>query len=159
MSIFRRSYKTKDGHIKKSKTYWYHFIFDSQHIQESTKQGNPRVARQMEAAHRTSLAKGEVGIRERKYVPTLEEFIRDRFEPWAKATFEHTSPKTWRGWYRTHLRALVAYQPLSGRRLNEITSEHASDFAARRQSDGLQPSSIVSAGVKIPKVPFENSPP
>jgi hypothetical protein len=48
----------------------------------------------MESAHRTSLAKGEVGIRERKPVPTLAEFIEIRFEPWAKATFEKTSPKT-----------------------------------------------------------------
>ena len=33
---------------------------------QSTKQGNDKVARQMEAAHRTSLAKGEVGIREKQ---------------------------------------------------------------------------------------------
>jgi hypothetical protein len=83
---------------KRGKIYWYGFVFNGQHIQESTKQGNPRVARQMEAAHRTSLAKGEVGIRERKAMPTLKEFIVTRFEPWAKAQFEHTSPKTWTGW-------------------------------------------------------------
>jgi len=35
-------------------------------VRESSKQGNDKVARQMEAAHRTSLAKGEVGIREKK---------------------------------------------------------------------------------------------
>ncbi len=35
--------------FKRGKIYWYHFIFNGQHIQESTKQGNPRVARQMEA--------------------------------------------------------------------------------------------------------------
>src|ERR1700687_3352426 len=50
--------------FKRGKTYWYHFIFSGEHIQESTKQGNPRVARNMEAAHRTALAKGEVGFRE-----------------------------------------------------------------------------------------------
>lgn len=131
--------------FKRGRIYWYHFVFNGQHIQESTKQGNPRVARQIEAAHRTSLAKGEVGIRERKETPTLEEFIRERFEPWAKSTFEHSSPKTWIGWYRTQLRALVAYQKLSARKLNEITTEHASDFASHRQAEGLQPSSINAA--------------
>jgi hypothetical protein len=63
--------------FKRGRIYWYHFVFNGQHIQESTKQGNPRVARQIEAAHRTSLAKGEVGIREKKPVLTLSEFCRD----------------------------------------------------------------------------------
>jgi hypothetical protein len=48
-------------------------------IRESTKQTNKRVAEQMEAAHRTSLAKGEVGMRERKVVPKLKVFA-PRFE-------------------------------------------------------------------------------
>ncbi len=34
-------------------------------IEKSTRQGNANVARQMEAAHRTALAKGELGIVER----------------------------------------------------------------------------------------------
>jgi integrase len=59
---------------KRGGVYWYHFLFNGKHIQESTKQGNPRVARQIEAAHRTALAKGEVGIRERKPAPRLKDF-------------------------------------------------------------------------------------
>src|SRR4029077_5094721 len=47
-------------------------------------QGNDKAARQIEAAHRTSLAKGEEGIRERKPSPTLKEFIDKRFEAWAR---------------------------------------------------------------------------
>jgi hypothetical protein len=62
-------------------------------VRESTKQGNDKVARQMEAAHRTSVAEGEVGIGEKKSIPTLKEFCEQRFEPWAKATFEHTCQK------------------------------------------------------------------
>jgi hypothetical protein len=45
--------------------YWYKFVWHGELIRESTKQGNDKVARQMVAAHRTSLAKGEVGIREK----------------------------------------------------------------------------------------------
>ena len=59
-------------------------------VRESTKQGNDKVARQMKSAHRTSLAKGEVGIREQQVIPTLKEFCSDRVEPWAKARFEAT---------------------------------------------------------------------
>ena len=54
--------------FKRGNVYWYHFLFNGEHIQKSTKQGNPRTARQMEAAYRTALAKGEVGITERKPV-------------------------------------------------------------------------------------------
>lgn len=35
-------------------------------VRESTHQTNDKVVRQMEVAHRTSLAKGEVGIRDKK---------------------------------------------------------------------------------------------
>ena len=47
---------------KRGRIYWYKFMWNGETVRESTKQGNDRVARQMEAAHRTSLAKGEVGI-------------------------------------------------------------------------------------------------
>jgi site-specific recombinase XerD len=62
--------------FKRGKVYWFHFYFSGQHIQKSTKQGNPRVARQMEAAYRTAMAKGEVGITERKPAPTLADFAQ-----------------------------------------------------------------------------------
>lgn len=78
-------------------------------------------------------------------VPTLGEFIEQRFEPWAKAQFEKTSPATWHRWYQCNLRVLKAYSPIADLRLDQITSEHVSDFAAHRQAEGLQTSSINSA--------------
>ena len=69
---------------KRGGVYWYKFQWKGALVRESTKQGNDKVARQMEAAHRTSLAKGEVGIREKKPVPTLSHFCSNRVEPWAK---------------------------------------------------------------------------
>jgi integrase len=128
---------------KRGKTYWYKFMWKGELIRESTKQGNPRIARQMESAHKTSLAKGEVGIRERKPVPTLAEFNEQRFLPWAKATFEKTSLKSWL-WYRVGIRALKRYKPMADSKLNGITGELVADFAAHRQAEGLQVSSINS---------------
>jgi len=130
---------------KRGKFYWYKFVWQGRLVRESTKQGNDKVARQMESAHRTSLAKGEVGIRERQPSPTLADFIDKRFEPWARATFERTSPKTWRDFYRVGVRAIVGYKPLAGLKLDEITSESAADFAAHRQSAGLQVSTANSS--------------
>jgi hypothetical protein len=112
---------------KRGEVYWYKFMWKGKLIRESTKQGNDKIARQMEAAHRTSLAKGEVGIRERKPAPTLSEFCEKRFEPSVKST---TSPKTWLDFYRVGLRAIKDYRALAGLRLDEITSENAAEFAA-----------------------------
>src|ERR1700737_85665 len=98
---------------KKSKKWWYKFSWNGGVFRGRPKQTNKRVAEQIEAAHRTSLAKGEVGIREKKPVPTLKEFIDHRFEPWAKAQFEKTSPATWRRWYRYNLGLLKTYSPFA----------------------------------------------
>ena len=82
----------------------------------------------MEAAHRTSLAKGEVGIREKQKAPTLADFCSSRVEPWARAQFETSCPANWH-WYRARLRTICGYEALAKLRLDAITSEHAADFA------------------------------
>ncbi len=130
---------------KRGNVYWYKFMWQGRLVRESTKQGNDKVARQMKSAHRTSLAKGEVGIREKKPAPTLTEFINQRFESWARATFEKTSPKTWFDYYRVGLRAIKAYKPLADAKLDGISSESVADFAAHRQAQGLQVSTVNSS--------------
>ena len=42
--------------------YWYEFSFKGKRIRESTETGDQNVARQIEGAERTKLAKGESGI-------------------------------------------------------------------------------------------------
>src|SRR5690349_11660073 len=123
--------------------YWYKFMWQGKLVRESTKQGNDKVARQMEAAHRTSLAKGEVGIRDRKAVPILRQFCEQRVEPWAKWTFEQASPKTWL-WYRFGIDAVKNSATLGKIKLNEIGPELIAEFASERLRDGLQTSSINS---------------
>jgi len=113
--------------------YWYKFMWQGKLIRESTKQGNDKIARNIESAHKTSLAKGGVGIREKKPSPSLAEFIDKRFEPWAKASFEKTSPKAWLDWYRPNLRALKAFKQLATCKLEEISTEKIAAFTAHRQ--------------------------
>jgi integrase len=147
--IYKRGCNTKGPNKTCSKcgergscgVYWYKFMWNGKLVRESTKQGNDKVARQMEAAHRTSLAKGEVGIRERKPIPTLAEFCRTRFEPWAKSNFEKTYRSTWL-WYRAGVRALLAHKAIANLPLSEIHGERAVEFAAYRQSKDLQISTI-----------------
>src|SRR5689334_10501698 len=126
---------------KRGNVYWYKFMWQNRSVRESTKQGNDKVARQMEAAHRTSLAKGEVGIRDKKIAPTLARFIEDRVEPWSKSTFEKTCINNWR-WYKVNLAVLLGYRPLATSKLDSIGGELVAEFASCRQRAGLQPSSI-----------------
>src|SRR5262249_46871770 len=105
--------------FKRGRIYWYKFMWNGELVRESTKQGSDRVARQMEAAHRTSLAKGEVGIREKKVIPTLKSFCVERVEPWAKATFEQAAPKTWL-WYCFGINSIKNSLTLANLKLNEI---------------------------------------
>jgi integrase len=109
-------------------------------VRESTKQANDKVARSMESAHRTSLAKGEVGIRDKKPVPTLAQFSGVRFEPWARAQFSSRA-KTWL-WYRNGIRRLRAYAPIASLALNQITGESVAAYVAHRKSAGRAVSSI-----------------
>jgi integrase len=129
---------------KRGEVYWYKFMWLGKVVRESTKQGNDKVARQMEAAHRTSLAKGEVGIREKKLAPTLFEFCENRFEPWVKSTI---AQKTWLDFYCVGLRAIKGYRPLADLKLDEVTSENVAEFAAQRraQKGGLQVSTVNSS--------------
>jgi integrase len=56
------------GTYKRGNVYWYKFAFKGEMIRESTKQGNDKVARNMESAHRSRLAnqsKDEDAARER----------------------------------------------------------------------------------------------
>ena len=130
--------------FKRGSVYWYKFTFKGEAIRESTRQKNQHVARQMEAAHRASLAKGEVGIREKKIAPTLKELCDHRFEPWAKSTFEKSVKNNWL-WFRGGIRALLAFKPLASARLDAISNELAAEFASYRLANDMQVSTVNSS--------------
>lgn len=146
--IYKPTYRDKKtGEVRETDIYWYKFRFNGKLVRESTKQTNDKVARQMESAHRTALAKGEVGIREKKPVPTLKDFCEQRFEPWAKSAFEQTTRKSWE-WYRVGIKALLAYKPLGSKQLDQITGETATEFAVWRQSQGCEVSTA-NSGLRV----------
>jgi hypothetical protein len=116
---------------KRGKIYWYKFMWQGKLIRESTKQKNDKVARQMEAAHHTSLAKGEVGIREKKPAPFLKEFLKDDFLPFAKMK-RALKPLTYR--YYKQGTDMLLKSAMTGLRLDELTDQHAQGFAAKYSS-------------------------
>ena len=123
---------------KRGGVYWYKFQWNGKLIRESAKTGNDKVARKIEAGHRTRLAEGLVDIREKKPVSTFAQFCKDRIEPYAK-------PRSSWIWYRAGMRALQKYAPLSGMPLGEIRGEHAAGFAAWRLGQEIVPGTINSS--------------
>ena len=116
--------------FKRGKTYWYNFWWEGEHIQMSTHQTNKRVAQQMEAAHRTQLAKGEVGIEERKPAPTLKEFAPKFRE--AIETRSADKPETVR-FYKSKLDRLLEYAPLASARLDKIDEALIEKYVQQRR--------------------------
>lgn len=113
---------------KRGEVYWYKFMWQGKLVRESTKQGNDKVARQMEAAHRTSLAKGEVGIREKKAVPTLAEFLKKDFVPYVEA--KHVAKMGTLEYYRDGAN-MVLKCDWAAERLDQVSDQHAQQFAAK----------------------------
>jgi integrase len=128
--------------FKRGRIYWYKFMWNGEMFRESTRQTNQNIARDMESAHRTSLAKGEVGIREKKAAPRFADFCEKRLAPWLEST---TAPKTWRDFYRVGLRAIANYRPLATPPVDQISNERAAEFAAHRRAQGAQVSTVNSS--------------
>lgn len=117
------------GIYKRGDVYWYEFEFKGERIRETTKQGNPNVARQIEGARRTELSKGEVGILDKPVVPTLAEFA-PRFEK-AIETLCKDKPRTI-NFYKERMRRLLDYAPLAGAKLDAIKEEQIEALKLQR---------------------------
>jgi integrase len=124
--------------FKRGRVYWYHFVFNGQHIQQSSKQGNPRVARQMEAAHRTALAKGEVGIVERKPIPTLKQFSQRFID--AISVRSAAKPNTVK-FYAKKLNRLLDFDFLADSPLDRIDEALIESFVQSRTKQ-VSPASV-----------------
>ena len=118
------------GVYRRGRVYWYGFWFNGQRVQRSTKQGNPRVARQMEAAARTALAKGEVGIAERKPAPTLRQF-KARFMDSIRTRCADR-PATIR-FYESKLARLLEFIPMAESPLDRIDEKMIESFVQHRR--------------------------
>lgn len=82
----------------------------------------------MEAAHRTSLAKGEVGIREKKTVPSLAQFLKKDFIPYVEA--KHAAKSGTLEYYRDGANMILKCD-WSIESLDQISDQHAQQFAAK----------------------------
>src|SRR5215469_7542618 len=121
--------------FKRGRVYWFHFVLDGRHVQQSTKQGNPRVARQIEAAHRVRLVKAAAGIEE----PTLALYFSDFAEEFLKVVKGERKPRTH---HRYSVSLVSLKKAFGGKRLAEITPEEIDRFKLGRLNCGRKGSTI-----------------
>jgi len=114
--------------FKRGNVYWFHFVFDGRHYQQSTKQRNRIVARQIEALVRSDLAKGRVGIKKQPSVPTLEEF-KPRVIEEIRKLHEADHPRTIEFYEQTFKRVL-SFRPLAKANLTDIDEELIARFSS-----------------------------
>ena len=114
---------------KRGEVWWFKFVWNGELIRASTKQGNKRVAEQIEASRKAALAKGEVGIKELQPAPTFAEFC-ERFLAWAAAEKKPSTIK----YYNDMVRILLRYLPLASAKLTAIDKEVVAKYAEKRRS-------------------------
>jgi integrase len=113
---------------KRGDIYWYKFMWQGKMVRESTKQGNDKIARNMESAHRTSLAQGLVGIREKKQVQTLAEFLRRDFIPYVES--KHKAKPGTAEYYRDGANMVLKCDWATDK-LDQINDQQAQQFTAK----------------------------
>ena len=109
-----------------SNKWWYSFTFHGRRIQKSSGVENRKEAEVIEAAKRTQLAKGEVGLEERpRYtIDELLDRLKQRWELKGQASIQNLSllKKT--------------KEAFAGKLADELTTQHLERFANRRRKAG-----------------------
>jgi integrase len=134
---------------KRGRTYYYQFQFNGERIQESAHTRNKEVARQIEAAHRVRLAKGEAGITERPPKPTFRDFA-PRFKEAVKTLCANKHGTI--DFYNSKLEALLRYEPIASARLDAIQEAVIQAFTEHRRwqpSRKKTPMSIASVNREL----------
>jgi integrase len=115
--------------FKRGGTWWYQFYYRGLRIQESTRQGSKRVALDMQAARRTALARGEVGLRQTTTAPRFDAAMQE-FLAWSKQNHaDH--PNTYRRYVTS---SVPLFEYFKKAPIDRIHMEHVDAFKAHRQA-------------------------
>jgi integrase len=120
---------------RRGSAYWFDFVHKGQRVQRSTRQGNRRVAEQIEATERSRMALADVGIVEREPAPLLSDFAKQFLAEVGK----DRNPRTVRR-YRVSLVSLEKW--FGSKRLSEITAETIGQYQTRRLGLGRKGSTV-----------------
>src|SRR5713101_1099359 len=104
---------------------WFDFVHKGQRVQRSTRQGNRRIAEQLEAVERSRLSLADAGIVDRVPAPLLSDFAKQFLGEVEK----DRHPRTVRR-YRVSLVSLEKW--FGSKRLGEITAEAINQYKLKR---------------------------
>jgi site-specific recombinase XerD len=116
--------------FKRGGVYWYEFWYGGRRYRKSTNLNNQPDAGDIERAFRTALAKGEVGITERKPVPGFRTSMDD-FLKWSAE--EHAAHPRTHVRYKTSSAALLRF--FGDTPLDKITPEEVERFKTVRAGE------------------------
>ncbi|MHB8390226.1 MAG: tyrosine-type recombinase/integrase [Acidobacteriaceae bacterium] len=120
---------------KRGGTYWMEVTFNGHRYRKTTNEKNRRNAEAIEAAFRTQLAKGEVGIEDAKPAPRLREFAQSFID--FVQTRHANKPETVK-FYANRLKRLLEWEPLRETRLDRIDESLIEQYiGVRRKSVGV----------------------
>jgi integrase len=115
---------------KRGAVYWFELVYKGSRYRESTKVKNRRAAEDIAAAFRLALAKGDVGIVERKKLPTFEIAMK-AFLKWTSQ--EHQTAKGTADRYRYSSSALLKF--FRDAQLNRVTPQEVERFKTSRAAE------------------------
>ena len=117
--------------FKRGSVYYFEFVHGGRRYCRTTKVKNQRVAEEIERAYRTALAKSDVGIVERKKVPTFQEFSKLFMD--AIAVRSADKPATV-AFYATRTARLLKYRPIREARLDSIDEAMIERYVTARRA-------------------------
>jgi integrase len=116
--------------FKRGDSYWFEFIRNGKRYRRPTGVKNQRVAADIEAAFKTALAKGDVGITERKPIPAFRAAMVD-FLRWSEE--EHSAHQATHRRYEVSSVALLRH--FRDAPLDKVTPEDVERFKTARSAE------------------------
>jgi integrase len=124
--------------FKNGRFYWYEFTYNGQRYRKSTRQRSERAAIDIEAAKRTQLAKGDVGLEQRPPAPTLAQFEKT-FVAWVRRTKPNLRTQEF---YETNFSRLLDFKPFAGTRLDQIDEAMIERFKIAMDLRGVSKTTV-----------------
>jgi len=124
MKLFKR---------RKSKFWQYKFMLNGELYRGSTDLTNKEKAEALARKIRDEIVNGNVGILEKKPVPTLKEFLDDSFLPFVEA--KHNGKKNTLDYYKYGAKQLLRFKEITGIRICDVSEEHSSKFIAAHEKE------------------------
>jgi integrase len=131
MAVYRPKYRDPlTGELKPTAVYWYEFVRDGKRHRASTGVENKREAMNIEAAEKTNLARGMVGIAEREPAPTLKEFSTVFMK---QIEIDCASKPATISFYRIKTNRLLEHATLAQARLSDIDESMIESYKRTRR--------------------------